>query len=168
MKRNTRLASILTTVLLSLAGTGFSQTNARFENMSLEELLNVRITTASRVSQRAGEAPATVIVITKKQIETRRYRNLAEVLNDLPDVKVNDKSDPQSFNTFSIRGITRQDKFVILMDGIKVSSPVNDQLPVLENFPIYLAKQIEVVLGPGSALYGADAMSGVINIITDK
>jgi outer membrane cobalamin receptor len=54
------------------------------------------------------------------------------------------------------------------MDGVKISSPINDQLPILENFPIYLAKQIEVVFGPGSALYGADAMSGVINIITDK
>lgn len=146
----------------------FAQSNNQFESMSLEDLLNVRITTASKVSQKAGEAPATVIVITNKQIKTRRYRNLAEVLNDLPDVKVNDKSDPQVFNTFSIRGITRQDKFVILIDGVKISSPVNDQLPILENFPIYLAKQIEVVLGPGSALYGADAMSGVINIITDK
>lgn len=139
-----------------------------YGHMTLEDLLNVKVTTASKLSQRAGEAPATVIVITAEQIKTRRYRNLAEVLNDLPDVKVNDKSDPQFYNSFNMRGINRQDRFVILLDGIKISSPTNDALPILENFPIYLAKQVEVVFGPGSALYGADAMSGVINIITEK
>jgi outer membrane receptor for ferrienterochelin and colicin len=166
--RRKPLLFVLTALLASTSNTSIGQSTPQFEKMTLEELLNVRITTASRVSQRAGESPATVIVITANQIRSRRYRNLAEVLNDLPDMKVNDKSDPQVFNTFSIRGITRQDKFVILMDGVRISSPVNDQLPVLENFPIYFARQIEVVFGPGSALYGADAMSGVINIITDK
>ncbi|WP_165760260.1 TonB-dependent receptor plug domain-containing protein, partial [Niastella populi] len=75
----------------------------------------------------------------------------------LPDIKVNDKSDPETSASFIIRGIRRQDRFVILMDGIRISSPTNEALPLLENFPIYLAKQIEVVYGPGSALYGADA-----------
>lgn len=147
------------------------QTHAQeneLESLSLEALLNVRITTASKMSQSTGEAPATVLVITGEQIRTRGYKNLAEVLNDLPDMKVNDKSDPQHYNTINVRGIQRQDKFVILLDGIRISSPTNEPLPLLENYPIYLAKQIEVVYGPGSALYGADAMSGVINIITEN
>lgn len=166
----TRLPSYILFVVLSLATSlhTFAQASPDLGSLSLEDLLNVRITTVSRTSESAGQAPASVVVVTAKQIKTRRYRNLAEILNDLQDVKVNDKSDPQVFNTFSIRGITRQDKFVILLDGIKISSPTNDQLPILENFPIYLAKQIEIVFGPGSALYGADAMSGVINIITEK
>lgn len=168
MKPNLPLALLLIGLSVSATKNSFAQDNTSFDKMSLEDLLNVKITTASKNLQKAGDAPATVMVITAKQIKTRRYRNLAEVLNDLPDVKVNDKSDLQVFNTFSIRGITRQDKFVILLDGVKISSPINDQLPILENFPIYLAKQIEVVFGPGSALYGADAMAGVINIITGK
>jgi outer membrane receptor for ferrienterochelin and colicin len=168
MNKNIQLAILSGVLAMAVTHNTSAQSRSEFEELSLQDLLNVKITTASKATQKAGEAPASVIVITAKQIKTRRYRNLAEVLNDLPDVKVNDKSDPQVFNTFSIRGITRQDKFVILMDGVKISSPINDQLPILENFPIYLAKQIEVVFGPGSALYGADAMSGVINIITDK
>jgi outer membrane receptor protein involved in Fe transport len=72
------------------------------------------------------------------------------------------------YNLVGIRGIVRQDYFVIMMDGVRISSPTNEPLPILENFPIYLARQIEVVYGPGSALYGADAMAGVINIITQK
>jgi outer membrane receptor for ferrienterochelin and colicin len=160
--------ALLTLGLAAIADYALAQKTPDFENLNLEDLLNVKITTVSKTSQSVGEAPATVIVISAKQIKTRGYRNLTEVLNDLPDIKVNDKSDPQTSASFNIRGINRQDRFVILMDGIKISSPTNEGLPLLENFPIYLAKQIEVVFGPGSALYGADAMSGVINIITYK
>lgn len=169
-----KILSIIITVCIALvaSNTVYSQTDTTrmnvYEGMSLEELLNVKITTVSKGSENAEEAPASVIVITAKQIRVRGYLNLSEVLNDLPDVKLNDKSDPQYFNSFNIRGINGPDRFVILLDGIRISSPTNDPLPILENYPIYLAKQIEVVFGPGSALYGADAMSGVINIITDN
>jgi outer membrane receptor protein involved in Fe transport len=137
-------------------------------DLSFEDLMNVTVVTPTRNSQKQEQAPATVLVITKDLIELRGYRNLAEVLNDLPDFLVKDKSDPQFYNPVGIRGISRQDYFTILIDGVRISSPTNEPLPVLENYPIYLAKQIEVVYGPGSALYGADAMGGVINIITQK
>ena len=136
--------------------------------MSFEALMDVRVITPTMNLQKANLAPATVMVITMEQIKLRGYRNLTEVLNDLPDFTVQDKSDPQFYNAVSARGIFRQDYFVILLDGIKISSPTNEPLPILENFPIYIAKQIEIVYGPGSALYGADAMAGVINIITQK
>ncbi|MBT1708755.1 TonB-dependent receptor [Fulvivirgaceae bacterium PWU5] len=137
-------------------------------NLSFEDLMNVTVVTPTRNSQKQEQAPATVLVITKDLIELRGYRNLAEVLNDLPDFLVKDKSDPQFYNPVGVRGISRQDYFTILIDGVRISSPTNEPLPILENYPIYLAKQIEVVYGPGSALYGADAMGGVINIITRK
>ena len=174
MIRTLHIRRLTCFTILSLAASAsvFSQSDTTglnvYEGLSLEELLNVKITTVSKSTENAGVAPASVIVISAKQILVRGYLNLADVLNDLPDVKINDKSDPQYYNSPNIRGIDRQDRFVILMDGIKISSPTNDPVPILENFPIYLAKQIEVVFGPGSALYGADAMSGVINIITDK
>src|SRR5687767_2054552 len=117
------MKTFLYLLFFSLTAIPFSaqaQKNPGYEHMTLEDLLNVKIITASKISQRAGEAPATVIVITAKQIKTRRYRNLAEILNDLPDVKVNDKSDPQFYNSFNMRGINRQDRFVILLDGIKI------------------------------------------------
>lgn len=140
-----------------------------FDNLlklSFEDLMNVSVVTPTKNMQESGRAPATVLVITSEQIRLRGYRNLAEILNDLPDIIVADKSNPQYFNTVNIRGVFGQDHFVILMDGVRISSPTNEPLPLLENFPIYLAKQIEVVYGPGSALYGADAMGGVINILT--
>jgi outer membrane cobalamin receptor len=137
-------------------------------NLPFEDLMNVSVVTATLNPQTSSQVPATVKVVTREQIKLRGYRTLAEVLNDLPDFSINDKSDPQHYNRVSARGVPRQDRIVILLDGIRISSPTNEPLPILENFPIYLAKQIEVVYGPGSALYGADAMAGVINIITDK
>lgn len=137
-------------------------------NLSFEQLMNVSVITPTQSLQKSNEAPATVLVVTMDQIRLRGYRSLADVLNDLPDFIIKDKSDPQYYNTVSLRGVSRQDHFVILLDGVRISSPTNEPLPLLEDFPIYLAKQIEVVYGPGSALYGADAMAGVINIITQK
>jgi outer membrane cobalamin receptor len=136
--------------------------------MAFEDLMDVRVITPTLNLQKSNQVPATVVVVTIDQIRMRGYRNLAEILNDLPGFTVQDKSDPQLYNTVTIRGIFRQDYFVILLDGVRISSPTNEPLPVLENYPIYLAKQIEIVYGPGSALYGADAMAGVINIITQK
>ncbi len=135
-------------------------------SLSFEDLMNVTVITPSKNAQKSQQAPATVMVVTGDQIRLRGYRNLAQILNDLPDFIINDKSDPQFYNTVGARGIFRQDYFVILLDGVRISSPTNEPIPFLENFPIYLAEQIEVVYGPGSALYGADAMAGVINIIT--
>lgn len=134
--------------------------------LSFEDLMNVSVVTPTKSVQKPGRAPATVLVSTSEEIRLRGYRNLAEVLNVLPDFMITDKSMPQYYNTASIRGVFGQDHFVILMDGVRISSPTNEPLPLLENFPIYLAKQIEVVYGPGSALYGADAIGGVINIVT--
>jgi outer membrane receptor for ferrienterochelin and colicin len=136
--------------------------------LSFEDLMNVSVITPTQSLLKSKQAPATVVVVTSEQIKLRGYRNLAEILNDLPDFIVNDRSDPQFYNVIGSRGIFRQDYFVIMMDGVRISSPTNEPLPMLENFPIYLARQIEVVYGPGSALYGADAMAGVINIITQK
>ncbi|ELR68371.1 receptor, putative [Fulvivirga imtechensis AK7] len=160
-------------VWFCLSNTGFAQEeNDRLLEsedlltMPFEELMNVRVITPTRNLQQTNQAPATVVVVTKDQIKLRGYRTLAEVLNDLPDFAVYDKSDPQFYNPISLRGVYRQDLFLIMLDGIRISSPTNEPLPILENFPIYLARQIEVVYGPGSALYGADAMAGVINIIT--
>ena len=140
----------------------------RLLDLSFEDLMNVRVITPTQNLQNSRRAPATVMVVTMDQIKIRGYRNIAEILNDLPDFVIHNKSDPQFYNIVGARGILRQDYFVVLLDGVRISSPTNEALPFLENFPIYLAKQIEIVYGPGSALYGADAMAGVINIITQK
>jgi outer membrane receptor for ferrienterochelin and colicin len=132
----------------------------------LQDLLNVKIVSASKFAQGSGDAPATVVVITQDQIRQRGYRSLHEVFQDLPDFKVESRSDVEWYNDYTVRGVPGHDKFVILLDGQKISGPTNERLPIMENFPVSMVSQIEVVYGPASALYGADAVSGVINLIT--
>lgn len=132
----------------------------------LMALLNTPVVTASKTAQKAGDAPATVTVVTQEQIKRRGYRSLLQVLGDLPDIKVDYRSDVEWFADVTVRGVPGHDKFVVLLDGVRISPPTNEQIPLIENYPVHLAKQIEVVYGPASALYGADAVSGVVNIIT--
>jgi outer membrane receptor protein involved in Fe transport len=144
------------------------QDTTKLEDLSLKALLDVKVVTASKTSQSSGTAPATVTVVSKEQIRMRGYQSLLDLIMDLPDMKVDDKIYPGSRNSVTVRGIQGQQNFVILLDGVKISSPTNEALPVMENYPVNLAEQVEVMYGPASALYGADAVSGVINIITKK
>jgi outer membrane receptor protein involved in Fe transport len=157
-------------VLLSMiyANSYAQQDTTKLEDLSLKALLDVKVVTASKTSQNSGTAPATVTVVSKDQIRMRGYHSLLDLIVDLPDMKLDDKIYPGSRNSVTVRGIQGQQNFVILLDGVKISSPTNEALPVMENYPVNLAEQVEILYGPASALYGADAVSGVINIITKK
>ena len=137
------------------------------EQLTLEELMNITVTTASRTAEALTDAPARVQVVTAAQIQRRGYRSLSDVLKDLPDFKVDLASNwdfPAELTVQGVRGATR---VIVLLDGIRVSSPTNEPLPIVANYPVHNARQIEIVYGPSSALYGADAFSAVINIITN-
>ncbi len=125
---------------------------------SLQELLdeevdyenlwsNARVMTASRSSERIGTAPATIYVITDKQIRKRGYTSLEDVLRDIPEIEIQQKSNTYTNSYYSIRGIGGNERFVILQDGIRISSITGVLHPIQHNFGIYHAKQIEVILG---------------------
>lgn len=162
-----KIIPILFLVMVSYGGYAQNDTT-KLDTLSLKELLNVRVTTASKSSQSSENAPATVHVVSQEQIRMRGYQSLLNLITDLPDMKVDDKIYSDSRNSITVRGIQGQQNFVILLNGIKISSPTNEAMPIMENYPVSLAEQVEVMYGPASALYGADAVSGVINIITKK
>jgi outer membrane receptor protein involved in Fe transport len=168
----TNFQSLLSPVamgLLLFCNHAFGQSDTvNFERLSLTDLLKVKITTASKTSLEIEKVPATVVIITKEQIKMRGYRSLLDVLYDLPDMKVDDKAYSISRSSTVFRGIQGQEKILLLLDGIRVSSPSGDVNPIMENYPVNNADHIEVVYGPASALYGADAVAGIINIISKK
>jgi outer membrane cobalamin receptor len=166
MRRTTFL--LLATILATGATRTWAQTLALEDlaQATLEELLNVKITTASRTSEEMSRAAARVSVITGAQIQRRGYRSLSDVLKDLPDFKVDLFGDPDNPAQLTIDGSRGTDRVVVLLDGVRISSPTNEPLPILANYPVHSARQIEVLYGPASALYGADAFSSVINIIS--
>ena len=129
------------------------------------------ITTSRTTAQKSNKAAASVYIVTEEQIQKRGYMSLSELLADVPNVRVDNLVDPRWNNNIIIRGVTgsnanANDKFVLLIDGVRANSPTNDIIPIMENYPVRFAKQVEIVFGPSSALYGADAFAGVINIIT--
>lgn len=131
------------------------------------EMESLEVITASKVAQKISDAPGTVIVITKKQIKERGYVNLQDLLEDLPSVDVH-KWIEEYYNMITFRGNVEQEKFIIMRDSQRVSSPTGERIPINENFPLFNVKQVEIVFGPASALYGADAFTGIINIITEN
>lgn len=167
----TVIRTIVVAVLMMCADRGWAQSGQGQSPVdlgaaTLEDLLNIRITTASRSSEGAAAAPARVQVVTSAQIQRRGYRSLADLLKDLPDFKVDLAGDQDYPTQITVNGTRGASRVVLLLDGVRISSPTNEPLPILANYPVHSARQIEIVYGPASALYGADAFSAVINIIS--
>ncbi len=160
---------LLLSLCLVLARDMFAQVDSSlFQGLSLEDLQNLQVVSVTRSAQKSSDAPATVRIVTAEQIRLRAYQSLLDVLLDQPDFKIETNNDPRWQHDVQVRGVFGMDKFIILLDGVRISSPTNDILPVMENYPVHQAQQIEIVYGPASAVYGADALSGVINIVTRK
>ena len=128
--------------------------------------MKIVVTTASRAPEGLAAAPARVQVVTAAQIERRGYRSVLDVLKDLADFKVDLAGDQDYPAQLTVQGTPGASRVVLLLDGIRVSSPTNEPLPMMANYPVHNARQVEIVYGPASALYGADAFSAVINIIS--
>ena len=160
------LGLMLTTTIVLSFSSNYSSEKDLLE-LSLEALLEVNVTTASRQEQNVLNAPASIIVINAEQIRKRHYINLSDLLQDLPSVDIQRRNEEHRFHTISIRGNAGNNKFLILQNGIRIDSPTSELIPIADNFPLYHAKQVEILYGPAAALYGADAFVGVINIITE-
>lgn len=132
--------------------------------MSMEDLMNVTVT-ASRRMQAIADAPATVYVITDRDIERFGFVDLKDALKLVPGMIVEDASYGQLYG--GQRGFTGTfNKTLIMIDGREVNNLLAGEAFIGPQFPLHHVKRIEVIAGPGSALYGANAFAGVINIIT--
>src|ERR1043166_5082390 len=156
------LLSIFACAIVICSNAQTDTTHVDVTELTLDELQNVTIVTASKNAIQAGQAPATAYVITEDQIRIRGYRSLLDVLLDAPDIKVDDKVYSLNRDIITMRGVDGQEKFIIMLDGIRISSPTNESMEIMENYPVNLARQVEIIYGPASALYGADAFSGII------
>jgi outer membrane receptor protein involved in Fe transport len=140
---------------------------SELEDLSLDQLLNIRVKTASMRQQSLFDAPATSVVITRAQIRDGGYVHLGDILRDLPSVDSYGNFSESFEAQFTIRGHAGNNRFVILKDGIRMNPVTGELISVGENYPLNGVKQVEVIYGPASALYGADAFAGIINLITE-
>ena len=144
---------------------------AALKGMSLEELMNLEVgtvTTASKQPEKANEAPATAIVITAQDIRNRGYSNIVDVLRDLPGMETVENYYTEIGTLVPVRGISGNNLIIVLVNGMRVNPPGGEFFPFGSDFSVRDAEQVEVVYGPGSTLYGADAISAVINVKTKK
>lgn len=136
------------------------------KDVSLEDLLNTEVVTAGRSAQKLSKAPATMIVITEKQIRERGYRDLKDVFRDIPSLDISENNAGEVRTVVVSRGILGNNKLMILRDGKKINSPGGELFVYGNNIPLFDIRQIEIIYGPSSAMYGADAFSGVVNLIS--
>ncbi|MFH0882492.1 MAG: TonB-dependent receptor [bacterium] len=122
--------------------------------------------TATRGSSLITEVPASVDVLNTEMIERDNPPNLAEVLDNVQGVYVRDYGGLGGMKTISLRG-SNSEQVLVLLDGQRLNNPQNGQVD-FSSISTEGIERIEVVRGGNSALYGADAIGGVINIITKK
>ena len=128
------------------------------------------VVTATGFEQKIQNAPASISVISKQQIEDKAYRDVTDALKDVPGVVVTGGG---SSSDISIRGMASQ-YTLFLVNGKRVSTrstrPNSDNSGIEQGWlpPLESIERIEVIRGPMSSLYGSDAMGGVINVITKK
>ncbi|WP_157073760.1 TonB-dependent receptor domain-containing protein [Sphingomonas soli] len=131
------------------------------------------VVTASGFEQKPKNAPASITVIDRKELETKRFGSLAEALSDVEGVDVGATAGKTGGLNISVRGMP-SDYTLVLIDGRRQNAPgsvtPNGFGESSTSFlpPFSAIQQIEVVRGPMSTLYGSDAMGGVVNIITRK
>jgi outer membrane receptor protein involved in Fe transport len=161
--------------MLAVAGFGLAQDEVDlddFSSMSLEDLLNVEVTVASKSEETIADAPSSVTVFTRQEILNMGITSLEELLNYTPGFFSQRQISYGSSWTVQARGKDEggylSKEVLVLKDGLRLndyftggSSFVN-RTTTLDD-----VKQIEIIRGPGSALYGSNAFLGVINIVTN-
>ena len=135
-------------------------------SLTLDQLLDLEVSTASRINESQAVAAGTLIVIPKAQIEQRRYHDLRDLLKVLPGVEFKNNSVIR-YSTVTVRGILGTDKILFLRNGHRLYAPDGQRMPLGLNTSLHHVKQVEVMYGPGSSIYGADAFALVVNIISD-
>lgn len=167
---NGQFLSAATVVMVVTSYSGFTAAAELPDDLislSLDALLDINVTTVSKKSERLNEAAAAVYVLTADDIRRSGARSIPDALRLVPGVQVS-QVDAHSWSV-SARGFNSlvSDKLEVLMDGRSLYTPLfsgvywDAQNVLLEDID-----RIEVVRGPGGTLWGANAVNGVINIIT--
>ncbi|MDD5123136.1 MAG: TonB-dependent receptor [Methylovulum sp.] len=137
--------------------------------MSPAELANIPVTIATGTPKPVFQSAAITSVITADQIKSMGATELHEVLETVPGVHASIKEGDYDYS-YSMRGISNNanSQVLILLNGTRITTPFGGTLMTGTEMPLEAIQRVEVIRGPGSALYGADAFAGVINIITKK
>ena len=183
MKSTVRTPTVLATLLLVLVpGLAFAEdvkaelgddreVTESVDDLDLVKLLNVEVSTATKTAESIDDAPAIITVVTRDDIARWGYQSVAEVLNHTVGFYL---IDDHILPNAAVRGMTgglgaESGVIKVMIDGRSVAyRTTSGNWLGVELIPLGSVQQIEIIRGPASALYGADAFLGVVNIITVK
>lgn len=162
MKTPTFRARLCVLTVACTIVSSFAQNPPPADSPRLKEI----VVTASRTPTRSDELVSDVTVIERSAIELSTARTLPELLAREAGVQMTANGGMGKLSSVFIRG-TASSHTILLIDGVRYGS-VTAGTPIWDNIPVELIERIEVLKGPGSALYGADGAGGVVQIFTRK
>ncbi|PPC96092.1 TonB-dependent receptor domain-containing protein [Methylotenera mobilis] len=149
-------------VIAGLISLAFHHSISATENINLDEV----VVTASRTSQARENVIGDVTVIDRQEIERMGAGSVTDLLRMQPGVQINTNGGAGTESSIYLRG-TNDQHVVLLVDGLRINSATSGTT-AYQNIPLALIDRIEILRGPASSLYGADAIGGVIQIFTRK
>lgn len=170
MRNNKRLALA---GLVALAGGTVLPVLAEESTKNINESEDQMVVTAAGFSQQKKDAPATISVVSRKQLDEKANRNVAEAIQDMAGVSVGSGSSNMASGDIMMRGMDSS-YTAYMVNSVKQntgeSRPYGQDIGAEVNFlpPMEAIERIEVIRGPMSSLYGSDALGGVVNVITKK
>lgn len=168
---NTRTALISSICLLAFATPAVAQDEKvdKLLDLSLDQLSEMEVTSVSKKAEKASEAPAAIFVVTQEDIKRTGATSIPEALRIVPGLDVAQIGNHKW--AVSSRGFNDQfsNKLLVMIDGRTVYTPLfAGTYWDVQGTPLPDIERIEVIRGPGATLWGANAVNGVINIITKK
>lgn len=165
-----RIAGLLVTAGLLGLNPAQAYTNEELFSLSLSELMAVPVTGATLQPETLSSVPAAVTVFERKQIQRYGFRTLTELLNYVAGYQVQ-RSDTsayhQSVSSRSLKANGDGRELLVLVDGQRLNNDwTGGANGLLSHYSLANVERVEVIKGPGSAIYGSNAYAGVINIIT--
>ncbi len=134
-------------------------------DIGFDELKSIKVEVASRQQEPLKDVPATVRIVTADMIKQRGYMSIEEILSDQPGFQFRNIN---GFNSYTfMRGSVSQNNHILMMvDGVQINELNSGGYYGGLHYNLFNVKQVEILYGPSSALYGTNAISGIINIVT--
>ncbi len=133
------------------------------------EELTTQVASVSKTNESLREAPATVVVVTGDEIQRRGYLDLEQLLHDLPGFDIS-RTNGDIYSIIYQRGYrsTLNDRLLLLVDGVEQNDLSTNIIFLARQYPLTNIDRVEVIYGPASTMYGANAYTGVISILTKE
>lgn len=164
MQFSTRSLFILLSLLL--ISTNLFSAEDDYMDMSLDELLDLTVETASKSAEKVSDAPSVISVITQKQMIDYGWISINDVLYKQPGFFPSQDFDRRTVGSRGLFEGWNNNHLLMLVDGVPFNDNIYGTAYTWEITPLFITKNIEIMRGPGSALYGSNATNGVVSLNT--